>query len=59
MVFICKIHDIHYLKCFTEELGVYTCAYNFALIKYDLRGWWAATPKDRGRSKRKLTDRQL
>ena len=29
-----------------------TIVYKFALKKFDFRGWWFATPKNRGRSKK-------
>ena len=33
------------------KIGV-TIVYNFALRKFDIRGRWSATPKNRGRSKK-------
>ena len=33
------------------KIGV-TIVYNFALRKFDFRGWWSATPKIGGRSKK-------
>ena len=33
------------------KIGV-TIVYNFALRKFDFRGWWSPTPKNRGQSKK-------
>ena len=38
---------------------VVTFVYNFALGKFDFRGQWSATPKNRGRSKKMQGRRAL
>ena len=38
---------------FQGEIGV-TFIYNFVLRKFDFRGQWSATPKNRGQSKQTL-----
>ena len=59
--FVCGNFDVSpNMKCFTEKLKSLWClVYNFALRKFDFRGQWSATTKNRGGSKKTEGQRAL